>query len=152
MHGTAGLDENAVGQDDHCRVFFGRQRGCFDKQPALLVARCKSLHNAIHKEGAAPSSTDRRLAFELAICHITSNGTRSRFEVDRRTVPDYRLSHQARIEKVRRGIATSNQSGTVTGHGRGNDAGPGHTTRREIGQEGFVRKRVRTEYIEETSF
>ena len=40
--------------------------GALKKQPALLVTDCKSLYDAIHKE-AAPASTDKRLAIELAI-------------------------------------------------------------------------------------
>ena len=36
-------------------------------RPSILVTDCKSLYDAIHKEGAAPSSKDKRLAFELAI-------------------------------------------------------------------------------------
>ena len=36
-------------------------------RPSILVADCKSLYDAIHKEGAAPASTDKRLAIELAI-------------------------------------------------------------------------------------
>ena len=35
--------------------------------PSILVTDCKSLYDAIHKEGAAPASTDKRLAIELAI-------------------------------------------------------------------------------------
>ena len=35
--------------------------------PSILVTDCKSLHDAKHKEGAAPASTDKRLAIELAI-------------------------------------------------------------------------------------
>ena len=36
-------------------------------RPSILVTNCKSLYDAIHKEGAAPASTDKRLAIELAI-------------------------------------------------------------------------------------
>ena len=36
-------------------------------RPSILVTDCKSLHGAIDKEGAAPASTDKRLAIELAI-------------------------------------------------------------------------------------
>ena len=36
-------------------------------RPSILVTDCKSLYDAIHKEGAAPASTDKRLAIELAI-------------------------------------------------------------------------------------
>ena len=34
---------------------------------SILVTDCKSLYDAIHKEGAAPASTDKRLAIDLAI-------------------------------------------------------------------------------------
>ena len=36
-------------------------------RPSILVTDCKSLYDAIHKERAAPASTDKRLAIELAI-------------------------------------------------------------------------------------
>ena len=36
-------------------------------RPSMLVTDCKSSYDAIHKEGAAPASTDKRLAIELAI-------------------------------------------------------------------------------------
>ena len=36
-------------------------------RPSILVTDCMSLYGAIHKEGAAPASTDERLAIELAI-------------------------------------------------------------------------------------
>ena len=36
-------------------------------RPSFLLTDCKSLYDAIHKEGAAPASTDKRLAIELAI-------------------------------------------------------------------------------------
>ena len=36
-------------------------------RPSILVTDCKSLYDAIHKEGSAPASTDKRLAIELAI-------------------------------------------------------------------------------------
>ena len=36
-------------------------------RPSILVTDCKSLYDAKHKEGAAPASTDKRLAIELAI-------------------------------------------------------------------------------------
>ena len=74
--------------------------GAVEKQLAL-VTDCEGLHDGIHKERAAPSSTYKRHAIELAIhCQVTSCGRRSRLEVDRRTLTDCRLSHQARIEKV----------------------------------------------------
>ena len=39
----------------------------FKDRPSILITDCKSLYDAIHKEGAAPASTDKRLAIELAI-------------------------------------------------------------------------------------
>ena len=36
-------------------------------RPSILITDCKSLYDAIHKEGAAPASTDKRLAIELAM-------------------------------------------------------------------------------------
>ena len=35
-------------------------------RPSIFVTDCKTLYDAIHK-GAAPASTDKRLAMELAI-------------------------------------------------------------------------------------
>ena len=61
VHGTARLDENSVKPHDDCT----------------------SVHDAIHKEGTAPSSTHKPLAVELAIFEITGHGRRSRLEVDR---------------------------------------------------------------------
>jgi hypothetical protein len=35
--------------------------------PAIAVTDCKSLYDSLKKEGAAPSSSDKRLAIELAL-------------------------------------------------------------------------------------
>ena len=35
--------------------------------PSILVTDCKSLYDAIHKEGEAPALKDKRLAIELAL-------------------------------------------------------------------------------------
>ena len=35
-------------------------------RPTILVTDCRSFHEAMHKEGAAPASTDKRSAIELA--------------------------------------------------------------------------------------
>ena len=43
-------------------------------RPSILVTDCKSLYDAIHKEGAAPASTDKRLAIELAIVKAKAAG------------------------------------------------------------------------------
>ena len=36
-------------------------------RPSILVTDCKSLYDATHKDGAAPASTDKRLAIERTI-------------------------------------------------------------------------------------
>ena len=36
-------------------------------RPIILITECQSLYDAIHKEGAAPASTDKRLAIELTM-------------------------------------------------------------------------------------
>ena len=79
--------------------FSDHHEGALKKQPAVLVTDCESLHDAVHKEGAAPSSPDKRLAIELATVNSPRYGRRSRRMVDRRQVRDSRLSRQARIEK-----------------------------------------------------
>ena len=79
---------------------FDNDEGALTTQPALLVTDCKSPHDALHKERAAPSSTDKRLAIELASVKSRAYKRRGRLEVDRRTVPVCSLSHRARIEKI----------------------------------------------------
>ena len=51
-------------------------------RPSILMTDCKSLYDAIHKEGAAPASTDKRLAIELAIVKGEGSVRRNRFEMD----------------------------------------------------------------------
>ena len=70
------------------------------EQPALLVTDCKNLYDATHKEGAAPSSTDKRLAIELAIVKSRAAEDEADLRMASSAVPDCRLSHQARMEKV----------------------------------------------------
>ena len=36
-------------------------------RPSILITDCESSYDAIHEEGAAPASTDKRMAIELAI-------------------------------------------------------------------------------------
>ena len=45
---------------------FNEFEGALKKQPALWVSDWNSVHGPTNKEGAAPSSTDKRLAVELA--------------------------------------------------------------------------------------
>ena len=104
--------------------------GAFEKQPALLVANSTSLCDAIHKRGAAPSSADLRFAIELEFVKSRAmEGEADFLWIGARTVPDCRQSHEARIEEVRRGVATRSRSSGVADHRRGNHAGD--TTGRE---------------------
>ena len=41
-------------------------------RPSILLTDCKSFYDALHKEGAAPASTDKRLAIELAMVKATA--------------------------------------------------------------------------------
>ena len=59
--------------------FSDHHEGALKKQPAVLVTDCESLHDAVHKEGAAPSSTDKRLAIELAT--VNSRATEGEADV-----------------------------------------------------------------------
>ena len=50
-------------------------------RPSILVTDCKSLHDDIHKEGAAPASTDKKLAIELAIVKAASRWIDARYQI-----------------------------------------------------------------------
>ena len=50
-----------------CQEHFDLMRTVWEQMPSILVTDCKSLYDAIDKEGAAPASTYKRLAIELAI-------------------------------------------------------------------------------------
>ena len=98
VHGTIGLDENIVEPGDDDRVFFGRLRGCFETQTTLSVTDCKSLYDASHKEGASPSSTNSRLATDLAI--VKSRATESEADLSwidvRYQIADCLIEHASR--------------------------------------------------------
>ena len=50
--------------------------------PSILVTDCKSLYDAIHKEGAAPASTDKRLAIEVDIVKAKAvSGVDARYQI-----------------------------------------------------------------------
>ena len=83
---------------DDDRVLFVQLRGSLKNQPALLVTDCKSLYDAIQKEGAAPSSTDNRLAIDLASVKSRATegkadlrGTDARYQKE-----DYLTKHASR--------------------------------------------------------
>ena len=64
-------------------------------RPSILVTDCKSLYDAIHKEGAAPASTDKRLAIELPVvkAKAVSGETDLRWIDARYQIADH-LQHQ----------------------------------------------------------
>ena len=65
---------------------------------SILVTDCKSLYDAIHKEGAAPASTDKRLAIELAIikAKAVSGETDLRWIDTRYQIADCLTKHASR--------------------------------------------------------
>ena len=67
-------------------------------RPSILVADCKSLYDAIHTERAAPASTDKRLAIELAIvkAKTVSGETDLRWIDARYQVADCLTKHASR--------------------------------------------------------
>ena len=67
-------------------------------RPSILVTGCKSLYDAIHKEGAAPSSKDKRLAIELAIikAKAVSSETDLRWIDARYQIADCLTKHASR--------------------------------------------------------
>ena len=67
-------------------------------RPSVLFTDCKSLYDAIHKEGAAPASTDKRLAIELAIvkAEAVSGETDLRWIDARYQIADCLTNHASR--------------------------------------------------------
>ena len=67
-------------------------------RPSILVTDCKCLFDAIHKEGAAPASTDKRLAIELAIveAEAVSGETDLRWIDARYQIADCLTKHASR--------------------------------------------------------
>ena len=67
-------------------------------RPSILVADCKSVYDAIHKEGAAPASTDKRLAIELPIikAQAVSGETDLRWIDARYKIADCLTKHASR--------------------------------------------------------
>ena len=67
-------------------------------RPSILVTDCRSLYDAIHKEGAAPTSTDKILANELALfkAKAVSSETHLRWSDTRYQVADCLTKHPSR--------------------------------------------------------
>ena len=78
-------------------------------RPSILVADCKSLYDAVHKEGTAPASTDKRLAIELAIvkAKAVSGETDLRWIDARYQIADCLTKHASR-----KGSPTENSAGS----------------------------------------
>ena len=66
--------------------------------PSIPITDCKSLYDAIHKEGAAPASTDKRLAIELATvkAKAVSGETGLRWIDARHQIADCLAKHTSR--------------------------------------------------------
>ena len=67
-------------------------------RPSILVTDCKSLYDALHKEGPDPASTNKRLAIELAIvkAEAVSGETDLRWIDARYQIPDCLTKHASR--------------------------------------------------------
>ena len=67
-------------------------------RPSILVTDCKSLYDAIHKEGASPASTVKRLAIELAIikAKAVSSETDLRWTDARYQIADFLTKHASK--------------------------------------------------------
>ena len=90
----------------------GTYEGALKKQPALLVTASKRLYDAIYKEGAAPPSTDKRLAIELAIGRSrAAEGEADLRWIDaRQQIADCRTEHASRkFEDVLRQVINKGQ-------------------------------------------
>ena len=83
-------------------------------RPSILVTDCKSLYDAIHKEGAAPASTDKKLAIELAMvkAKAVSGETDLRWIDARYQIADCLTKHASRkSEAVLQKILQERHSG-----------------------------------------
>ena len=98
--------------------------------PSNLVTDCKSLYDAIHEEGAAPASTDKRLAIELAIVKpkAVSGETDLRWIDARYQIADCLTKHASRKSQS---SSESSARDSVENHGRRGHAGPTQTGARD---------------------
>ena len=94
--------------------------GALKKPPTLLVTDCKSLYDAIHKEGADPS-TDKRLSIAIVNSRATEGEAGLRWIDARCQTADLQRKRCWRHDGKRE---------------------------RERGQDGFIKTRVRAEYAE----
>ena len=66
---------------------------------SILLTDCKSLYGAIHKEGAAPASKDKRLAIELGHSQGQSSVRCNGLDVDGCKISNRRLIDETRLKK-----------------------------------------------------
>ena len=110
-------------------------------RPSILVTDCKSLYDAIHKEGAAPASTDKRLAIELAIVKAKAVSGETDLRWIDGEISNCRLLDETRLKKVR-GSPTENSAGsTVENYCRRGHAGQTQTRARDS-QQFSLRRRI----------
>ena len=81
-------------------------------RPSILVTDCKSLYDEIHKEGAAPASTDKRLAIELAIVKAKAVSGETDLRWIDAEISNCRLFEEARLKEIR-GSPTENSAGST---------------------------------------
>ena len=92
------LDAHNVEQMTRGELVLENYEQFLTARPSILVTDCNSLYDAIHKEGAAPASTDKRLAIELAIVKTkaVSRETDLRWIVARNQIADCLTKHASR--------------------------------------------------------
>ena len=82
-------------------------------RPSILVTDCRSLYDALHKAEAAPASTDKRLAIELAI--VKAKAVSGETDLRWCEISNCRLLDEARLKEVR-GSPTENSAGSTVGN------------------------------------
>ena len=85
-------------QMTRCEFVLENDEQFLKARPSILVTDCKSFYDAIHKEGAAPASTNKRLAIELAIvkANAVSGETDLRWIGARYQIADCLTKHASR--------------------------------------------------------
>ena len=101
--------------------------------PVFLSPTTKSLYDAIHKEGAAPASTAKRLAIELAIvkAKAVSGETDLRWIDARYQIADFLTKHASRMSEA---VLQNSAGCTVENYCRRGHAGQTQTRARDSEQ------------------
>ena len=116
--------------------------GAKKKQPALLATDCTSLYDATRKEGAAPSSTDKRHATELpTVKSRAMEGEADSTWIDARyQIADCLTKHASRkAEEALQQVINKAQWWTTEEE----TMLESRRTKRERGQESFVRQQLK---------